>query len=213
MSSRFLIALGMAATMLATACTETGDPNSNDRTRQGAIIGAIGGAVIGASRPGNDDLKQAAQGAVIGGIGGAIVGSVLDAQERKLRQELPPNVGVIRRGNELVVVMSQDLLFATDSATLNPSQRDELQIVARSLLDFPSTTVFVVGHTDNTASAAYNQDLSERRAAAVASELRYGGVPGGRISAFGRGETQPIATNQTTGGRAQNRRVEIIIRE
>ncbi len=213
MRSRFVMALGLSATLVATACVEGGDPNSNDRTRQGAIAGAIGGAVIGASRPGSNDLKQAVQGAVVGGIAGAVVGSILDAQERQLREQLPSNIGVIRQGDQLIVRMSQDLLFATDSSNLNPSQRDELQIVARSLLDYPSTIVYVVGHTDNTGTTAYNQDLSERRAAAVAAELRFGGVPASRVSAYGRGETQPIASNQSEAGRAQNRRVDIIIRE
>jgi outer membrane protein OmpA-like peptidoglycan-associated protein len=213
MRKNIILALGLSATMIATACVEGGDPNTNDRTRQGAITGAIAGAVIGASANGSNDRQQAVRGAVVGAIGGAVIGSVLDAQERKLRQELPSSVGVVRRGNELVVIMSQDLLFATDSANLNYSQQDELRTVARSLIEYPSTTIFVVGHTDNEGSAAYNQDLSERRAATVAAELRAGGVPSNRLSSFGRGESQPIATNQTSAGRAQNRRVEIIIRE
>ena len=213
MRSKFLVALGLTSTLAITACTQTGDPNSNDRTRQGAIAGALIGAAAGAARDGGNDVEQAVKGAVVGGVAGAVIGSVLDAQERQLRQDLPSNVGVIRQGDQLIVRMSQDLLFATDSANLNPSLRDELQTVARSLVQYPSTIVYVVGHTDNTASAAYNQDLSERRAAAVAAELRYGGVPSSRMSVFGRGETQPIASNQTAAGRAQNRRVEIIIRE
>lgn len=214
MSSKYILALGMSGVLMMTACTEPGAyPDDNQRTRQGAIIGAVAGAVIGASANGSNDRDQALKGAVIGGIGGAIVGSILDAQARELRRDLPGNVGVVRRGDELVVTMAQDLLFATDSSSLNPSQRGELRTVAQSLLNYPSTIVYVVGHTDNTASASYNQDLSERRAGAVAYELRSGGVPGSRISVFGRGESQPIATNQTPQGRAQNRRVEIIIRE
>ncbi len=70
----------------------------------------------------------------------------------------------------------------------------------------------MIGHTDNTGTAAYNQDLSQRRASSVASVLRDSGVPGARIAAYGRGEDQPVASNLTPEGRAQNRRVEIIIR-
>lgn len=214
MRNKSVFALGLSGILLATACTDDGSSNDQyRRTKQGAIIGAIGGAVVGAAANGSDDREQALKGAVIGGIGGAIVGSILDKQAQDLRRDLPANVGVDRRGDELVVTMAQDLLFATDSASLNYGQKDELRTVAQSLLNYPSTIVYVVGHTDSTASAAYNQDLSERRAAAVAYELRLGGVPSGRISAFGRGESQPIATNQTEAGKARNRRVEIIIRE
>lgn len=214
MRSKSLLALSMSGVLLITACTDNGSGDDQyRRTKQGAIIGAIGGAVVGAAANGSDDREQALKGAIIGGIGGAIVGSILDKQAQDLRRDLPANVGVDRRGDELVVTMAQDLLFASDSANLNYNQRDELRTVAQSLLNYPSTTVYVVGHTDSTASAAYNQDLSERRAAAVAFELRSGGVPAGRISAFGRGESQPIATNQTEAGKARNRRVEIIIRE
>jgi outer membrane protein OmpA-like peptidoglycan-associated protein len=202
--------VGLAATLAATGCVETGNPDDYDRTRQGAVIGALAGGVLGASRKGGNDLEQAAAGAVIGGIAGGVIGSMVDAQERQLRNELP-GVGVIRDGDRLIVRMSQDLLFATDSASLRGDQRDELRIVADSLRDYPDTRVDVVGHTDNTASEAYNQDLSERRAAAVAGELRAGGVPSSRIRAYGRGESQPIAANSTSSGRAQNRRVDIII--
>ena len=84
--------------------------------------------------------------------------------------------------------------------------------VASSLNRYPNSTIEVIGHTDNTASAAYNQDLSQRRASAVANVLIKSGVPGGRVAAYGRGEDQPIASNLSASGRAQNRRVEIIIR-
>jgi outer membrane protein OmpA-like peptidoglycan-associated protein len=84
--------------------------------------------------------------------------------------------------------------------------------VANSLQRYPNSTVFVVGHTDNTGSAAYNYDLSQRRAASVAAVLRNSGVAGNRLQTVGRGFDQPIASNATAQGRAQNRRVEIVIR-
>ncbi len=202
--------VGFAAVLAATGCVENGNPDDYDRTRQGAAIGAVAGAVIGASREGGNDVEQGLKGAVVGGIAGGLIGSLVDAQERQLRNELP-GVGVIRDGDRLIVRMSQDLLFATDSASLRGDQRDELRVVANSLRRYPDTRVDVVGHTDNTASAAYNQDLSERRAATVAGELRAGGVPSSRIRAYGRGETQPLVSNASASGRAQNRRVDIII--
>ena len=84
--------------------------------------------------------------------------------------------------------------------------------MAQNLLRYPNSQIQIIGHTDNTGSAAYNQDLSQRRAVSVASVLRESGVPSSRIAAFGRGEDQPIASNLTEQGKAQNRRVEIIIR-
>ncbi len=208
------IALAMASMLALTACDpsyQTG--GENQRTRDGAIAGAVIGGILGASRDGGNDREQALAGAVVGGIAGGIVGSVLDAQARDLRGDLSGNIDVIRQGDQLIVRMPQDILFATDSASLSGNLRNDLRILARSMQDYPSTVVDVIGHTDNTGTAAYNQNLSERRAGAVAAELRAGGVPGSRIRAYGRGESQPIASNLTPEGRQQNRRVDIVIRE
>jgi outer membrane protein OmpA-like peptidoglycan-associated protein len=84
--------------------------------------------------------------------------------------------------------------------------------MARNLQQYPASTVDVIGHTDNTGSADYNQDLSARRASAVAGVLLEQGVDPARVRSFGRGENEPVATNLTPEGRQQNRRVEIIIR-
>ncbi len=203
----------LAGALVLAGCVETSGTVENPRTRTGALTGAALGAAIGASRPGSNDLQQAAAGAVIGGIAGAVVGNVLDAQARDLRGDLSGNVGVIRDGDRLIVRMPQDLLFATDSAAVRPDLQRDLRVVAASLLEYPNTVVDIVGHTDNTGSAAYNQDLSERRALSVAAQLQGGGVPPSRIRAYGRGEDQPIASNLDPAGRQQNRRVEIIIRQ
>ena len=108
--------------------------------------------------------------------------------------------------------MPQDVLFATDSATLRPDLTYDLRAVAGSLNRYPDSSVEVIGHTDNSGAAAYNQDLSQRRATSVAQVLRDAGVQGNRLAAYGRGEDQPVASNLTPEGRAANRRVEIIIR-
>ena len=101
--------------------------------------------------------------------------------------------------------------LSTDSASLNPQLRSDLFVLADSLNKYPDSVVTVTGHTDNTGSAGYNQALSERRAQSVAAVLRSGGVSGTRLNVVGAGENQPIATNQTAAGRAQNRRVDITI--
>ena len=207
--------LALAGTLTLTACV---DPNAypddpNARQRQGAIIGGLVGAVTGAAVAGDgDELKGAIVGGAVGAGAGALIGADLDRQAAELRGSLNSNISVTNTGEYLIVNMPQDLLFATDSAAVRPDLRRDLNTVAASLLKYPNSRIEVIGHTDNTGSAAYNQDLSQRRAVSVASILRESGVPGSRIAAYGRGEDQPIASNLTPEGRAKNRRVEIIIR-
>lgn len=181
------------------------------RTQAGAVTGALIGAAIGGSQD-DDPLAKAAVGAVVGGVLGGAIGNALDRQAAELQGQVSGNVRIINEGNQLRVVMPQDILFATDSATLQPTLVGDLRAVAQSLLNYPNSQVQVIGHTDNTGAAAYNQDLSQRRANAVAFVLRDYGVPSGRLVAFGRGEDAPVASNLTAEGRQQNRRVEIIIR-
>lgn len=208
--------LAAAGTLALTACVV--DPNAypddpNARQRQGAIIGGLTGAVAGVAVSGDgDELKGAIIGGALGAGTGALIGADLDRQAAELRGSLNSSISVTNTGEYLIVNMPQDLLFATDSASVRPDLRADLNTVASSLLRYPNSRIEVIGHTDNTGSAAYNQDLSQRRAVAVASVLREGGVPGSRVAAFGRGEDQPVASNLTPEGRAQNRRVEIIIR-
>lgn len=208
------IILAVAGSFALSGCI---DPSvtgvqDNSRSQTGAVTGALIGGAIGATRGGDDRLLKTAVGAGLGAVIGGAIGASLDRQAAELRGEVGSNVQIINTGSELRVVMPQDILFATDSAALRPDLRNDLGAVARSLQRYPDTVVQVVGHTDNTGTAAYNYDLSQRRAGAVAAELRGNGVPGGRIQAFGRGFDQPVASNATPEGRAQNRRVEIVIR-
>lgn len=205
-----------AATLALAACQPaylegTGEPVGNERTVQGGILGAATGAALGGIISGGD-ASGAAIGAAIGGIAGAGIGSGLDRQAAELRRDLGDQVTVSNEGDYLLVSFPQDILFATNSATVASSQRNDLNALAANLQRYPDTRVAVIGHTDNTGSAAFNFDLSARRAGAVASILVEAGVPGSRIEASGRGEDQPVASNLTPEGRAQNRRVEVIIR-
>ena len=208
------ILLASAGLLALTGCV---DPNAypddpNARSRQGAILGGLTGAVLGGTSGGDDRLAKAAVGGIVGAALGGAVGASLDQQAAELRGSLNSNISVTNTGQYLVVNMPQDVLFATDSATLRPDLTRDIKTVASSLLRYPNSQIEVIGHTDNTGSAAYNQDLSQRRAVSVANILRESGVPNGRITAFGRGEDAPIASNLSPEGRAQNRRVEIIIR-
>ncbi|WP_294609611.1 OmpA family protein [uncultured Roseovarius sp.] len=208
-----LLLLSGASLLLATACTDPAQVSGTDpnqKTKQGALLGGVIGAGVGALV---SDKKG--KGAVIGGIlgaaGGAAVGNALDKQEAELRQQLDNDVQITNTGDRLILTMPQDILFDVDSTTIYPSLRGDLLTVAQSLNNYPNTTVQVVGHTDSDGEAAYNQRLSERRANAVADVLFEGGVPYSRVRTFGRGEDQPVASNLTAEGKRQNRRVEIVI--
>jgi len=203
-----------AALLLATACTDpnaVGGTNPRQNTQQGALIGGLLGAGVGAAVSDGNRGRGALVGGIIGAAGGAVVGNALDRQAAELRQELGNDVQSVKTGDRLILTMPQDILFDVNSFTVTSSLRGDLRSVADSLQKYPDTTVQVVGHTDSTGSASYNQTLSERRANAVADVLIDGGVPFSRIRAFGRGEDQPIASNLTPEGRTQNRRVEIVI--
>jgi len=208
------LVIAAASLTFVAACDETG-PNSNQNTQQGAILGALGGAAIGAIANSDDDRRGRNQAALIGaalGAGaGAVIGNNLDKQAEELRRSLRSDVGVSNNGSNLVVVLSQDLLFATNSTTVSAQSQNELLTVASSLNRYPNTTVNVIGHTDNVGDAAFNQGLSERRASAVANILLAGGVSSSRVRSIGAGENQPIASNLNASGRQMNRRVEIVI--
>lgn len=208
------LAVAAAAFTFVAACDEAA-PNQNENLRQGALIGALGGAAVGAILNSDESVRERNQaaiiGAALGATGGAVIGSNLDKQAEELRRQLRSDVGVSNNGSNLVVVLSQDLLFATNSTTVSGTSQNELRTVANSLNRYPNTTVNVIGHTDNVGDANFNQGLSERRAQAVASILINGGVTPSRIRSIGAGENQPIASNLNASGRQMNRRVEIVI--
>jgi outer membrane protein OmpA-like peptidoglycan-associated protein len=206
--------LSATALLALTACVQpqynAADPNA--RTRTGAILGGLTGAAIGATQS-DEELTGAVVGGLIGAAAGGAIGQTLDQQARDLAGAIGnPNISVTNRGDYLVVNMPQDVLFATDSAALRPDLARDIQAVGQNLIQYPNSRIEVIGHADNSGTAAYNQDLSQRRASSVAQALVATGVQSGRVSAIGRGEDQPIASNLTPEGRAQNRRVEIIIR-
>jgi outer membrane protein OmpA-like peptidoglycan-associated protein len=191
--------------------TNPDDPNAN--AKQGALLGAGVGAALGTLVAGSGNKTEAAlAGAALGGVVGGFAGNNLDRQEAELRQQLAnEDVQITNTGDRLIVTLPQDILFATDSASVRPDLQSDLRTVASNLQSYPNSTVQIIGHTDNTGEAAYNQQLSQRRADSVSSVLLGAGVPASRIQAYGRGEDQPIASNLTPEGKAQNRRVEIVI--
>lgn len=212
--SRISLIFAAASLTTVSACVDMRDTNNPNRNaQQGALLGAGLGALIGLSggETAEDRRGRAIAGAVIGGGLGAIGGAALDRQEAELREQMGGQVGIVNTGNELIVTMPQDILFAVDSADLTGALRTDLRTLADSINRYPDTRINVIGHTDNTGSAEYNQDLSARRASAVTNVLIESGVSPVRIQSIGRGENAPVATNLTPEGRQQNRRVEIII--
>ena len=215
MIKKFVL-LAVSAAFL-NACTTT-DPytgqqkvsNTAGGAAIGAGLGAIAGLAIGGSPVGR--RNAALIGAGVGALAGGSIGSYMDQQEADLRQQLQgTGVSVTRVGDRIILNMPSAITFDTDQDAVKQEFYQTLNSVAIVLRKFNRTLVDVNGHTDSTGGAQHNQDLSERRATSVASYLGSQGIDPRRMSAVGFGSTQPVATNATEAGRAQNRRVEIQI--
>ncbi|WP_171240200.1 OmpA family protein [Ruegeria sp. HKCCA5491] len=214
--SKFVVSAGLCSAMFLGACTDPGtlnlpaDPNQN--TKQGAILGGLVGAGVGAIANGSDPLLGALAGGAIGAAGGGLIGNQLDQQAAELRQQLAnQGITVTNAGDRLIVTVPNDITFDTDSSTVRPALRSDLVRVGQNLVNYPNSTVQVIGHTDSDGEASYNQSLSERRARSVADILQANGVNSARISTIGLGENRPAASNLTPEGKALNRRVDIEI--
>ena len=204
---RNVIVIAVCGSLLVGCQTVRDNPN----TAGGALLGALGGAAIGALVPGNN-RRGALIGAGIGLLAGAAVGQYLDNQERELRQSVEgTGAEVYRDGDALLVRFPANVTFDVGSSAIRPGFYRTLDDVSATLNRYPQSYLDVVGHTDSTGSEAYNQALSERRANAVGNHFRSRGVVPARVAAYGMGETQPIASNADGYGRAQNRRVELRI--
>lgn len=207
---------GSALLILSGCVTPESAANSKpgDNTTAGTIMGGLIGAIAGMEMSSKGDRKKGAiVGAIVGAAAGNVIGQSLDEQAADLRRDLNNNqVNVTNTGSELIVTMPQDILFALDSAAVRSDLRRDLGVVAGNLQAYPNSTISIEGHTDNTGTANYNRILSQRRANAVADILVNNGVPPARLYAVGRGENEPVASNLSATGRAQNRRVEIVIR-
>lgn len=208
------ITAAIAATSLTalTACQTTpGVIQDNQRTAIGAGVGAAAGAALG-TLVGGDDRRNALIGAGIGLLAGGAVGQYLDQQERDLEASLAgTGAEVEQQGEQLLVTLPSQVTFAFDQATIQPQFYPALDNVARTLQQYPSSYIDIIGHTDSTGQDAYNQSLSQARADAVAQYLISRGVNPARLQAYGMGESRPIASNDTEAGRQANRRVELLI--
>ena len=183
-----------------------------NKTAKGAIIGAGAGGAVGAviGNATGSTVRGAIIGAAVGGVAGAVIGHQMDKQAEELAYELP-GATVQRVGEGIAVTFPEGLLFGFDSDQISPAARENLRNFAASLQKYPNTRTLIVGHTDSQGSTDYNMELSNRRALSAANFITAEGVDRARISTAGRGEAEPIATNETDAGRQLNRRIEIAI--
>lgn len=208
------ISLLMSLLFFSSACS-TVNPYTQEKqvskAAYGTGIGAAGGALIGLlTADSKHRQRNALIGAGVGAVAGGGIGYYMDVQEVKLRQRLQNSgVSVTRSGDQITLNMPGNVTFQTNSADINSGFYDVLNSVAIVLNEYGKTTVDVVGHTDNVGSDAHNQQLSEARARSVAEYLASQKVLPARLLIAGRGESQPIASNDTPEGRAQNRRVTL----
>ncbi len=203
----------LAGMIVLAGCTDPSDPNR--KTKTGALVGAVAGAVIGHQV---NHKHGAYVGAALGALAGGGVGYYMDEQQKELEEQLAREQEAheleIQRmkDDSLKLTLDSEVSFDFDSADIKHGFRQTLDKLANVIQKYDKTVVHVVGHTDSVGSAAYNQQLSERRARAVGDYLRSRGVAAGRIQTEGRGESEPRATNNTEAGRQLNRRVEIFLK-
>lgn len=209
---KLFVLLGIVSMLSACATVNpyTGEAQTS-KAVWGTAIGAATGAAAGALVSNNHGA-----GALVGGLAGAAIGGgtgyYLDVQEAELRQELASTgVSVVRDGDSIRLIMPGNITFKTDSSDINAGFYATLNSVAKVLNKYDDSTVMVLGYTDSTGAAEYNQTLSQQRANAVAAYLQGQGVKASRFEIMGLGSSNPIASNSTAQGRQQNRRVEIKI--
>ncbi len=209
-TKRRLFGVTAASVLLLGACQNMSERQQG--TAQGAAIGAVAGAAIGSVTGGS-----AGKGAVLGGAVGAVAGNLWSKRMEEKRAAMEKatqgtGIGVGRtENNELKVNVPSDFSFDVGRSEIRPVMRPVLDEFTRGL--DPSMVVRVVGHTDSTGSDAINYPLSVARAESVRSYLTTKGVNPLRVVTEGRGSREPVASNDAPAGRAQNRRVEIFLRE
>ena len=206
MRRTFVLVPVLAGVVASSGCA------SLNKKETGAIIGGATGAAVGGmvGRANGSTAKGAIIGAAVGGTAGAVIGHQMDQQAKEIKQNIPGAV-VERVGEGLQVTFESGLLFDYNSDVLRDAARKNLATLAASLDKYPNTDVMIVCHTDATGPDAYNMTLSERRAGAAATYHASQGVARGRLRSTGRGESEPVAPNDTETDRQKNRRVEVAI--
>ncbi len=209
-----VVLITMAISLNLTSCKAA--KNSNNK-QKGAVIGAAGGAILGAiignnvGKGGNGELG-AVIGGVVGGGAGVIIGNKMDKQAQEIEEEIPGAV-VERIDDGIVITFDENsgVYFETNKYTINSKSKITLDHLSSVLYNYPDTNVLIVGHTDNRGSDSLNMNLSKNRAYAVTDYFISKGLNSSRFTTNWFGETQPKFDNETSEGRAKNRRVNIVI--
>jgi len=206
LKQRTAIALLAVGSLGLSACA------SMSKKEQGAATGAAAGAAIGGiiGNQTGSTARGAILGAIVGGAAGAVIGHQMDQQAKEIDASVE-GATVQRVGEGIAVTFDSGLLFAYDSDVIQSAARANLTELANSLKKYPESQLLIVGHTDDTGSDSYNQGLSQRRSDAAATFLQSQGIARSRIQTSGKGESEPVATNESDAGRQQNRRVEVAI--
>jgi outer membrane protein OmpA-like peptidoglycan-associated protein len=205
-SSRAMSALFLSGAVLLGGCA------GMSQKQRGAVIGATAGAAVGGviGNQTGSTARGAIIGAVVGGAAGAVIGHQMDQQAKELQQNIN-GATVERVGEGIEVTFASGILYPFNSTEILPAGRTNLQELASSLQKYPNSDILIVGHTDSVGTDAYNLDLSQRRAQSASTYLQSLGVPASRLRTQGKGESEPVQSNDTDEGRSRNRRVEIAI--
>jgi outer membrane protein OmpA-like peptidoglycan-associated protein len=209
--------ISIAVVLAVAGCAADGSMPTMGHREMGTIIGAAGGAVVGAVAYDKNRTKGALIGAVGGALAGGAIGRYMDDQkrdlEKNLAQEIKTGVAKVEKlPNDVVrVTMTNQTAFDFNSTEIKPGFHSTMDKLADVVVRYNKTALTVVGHTDNVGSDSYNQKLSEQRALSVARYLEGKRVHSMRLATSGKGESQPVATNNSESGRQANRRVEIYV--
>jgi outer membrane protein OmpA-like peptidoglycan-associated protein len=215
-AARTAVAL-VLPTVVFTGCANMSETQRGTAT--GAGIGAAAGAAIGAVTAGGNRGRSAGTGAAVGAAVGALGGYVWSKRMEEQRQQMEQasrgtGIDVARtQDNRIKLNIPADASFATNRADLQPNLRAVLDKFATTMNQHTVTTIQIVGHTDSTGGPQINEPLAMARANATRDFLASRGVAPARMSTSGMAERQPVASNDTDVGRAQNRRVEIYVAE
>lgn len=208
-----IAALFISGSLLLTSCEAVQNANNQQKgtaigTAAGAVLGGVLGNNIG---KGGNTALGAVLGGVIGGVAGNVIGNKMDKQAKEIKDTLP-GAEVERVGEGIKITLKENMVnFGFDSSNLAETAKSNLDKLATVLANNPDTNISIYGYTDSKGADSYNLSLSDRRAAAVRSYLSSKGVAANRMVTKGMGKADPVATNDTDAGRAQNRRVEFAI--
>ncbi|MEP5256186.1 OmpA family protein [Winogradskyella rapida] len=211
--THFAITLSLCL-VLMTSCKAVDNANNKQK---GGVIGAAGGALLGAIignnvGDGNNSELGAVIGGVVGGGAGVLIGNKMDKQAQEIEEEIP-GATVERVDNGIVLTFDEQsgVYFDTEKYNINAKSQETLNKLAAVFSEYPETNILVVGHTDSSGNDAYNMTLSKNRAQAVTNYLMGKGLSSGRFTTEWFGEEQPMYDNSTAEGRSKNRRVNIAI--